>query len=293
MRGGRALQIRDVHLTWISMLGVSCQIRRELSSLFWKLNTIKLRPGTAGSLNSVAFGNIRKIYIEVVSPQRRVRKYAFTLSDFRTAVKTLLKLPSLQQIDTVIDVPSVLACLPTKGPSPCRRHGNEIGNLVQKFRKDLIRNWGGYYYFRLPVTQEARLQAYTQITQEFPSLSTSINLNLAFCPDHALGFCDEMICRLLHAIEELCQDPHGHPAECLFFFEHPSPATSTWTPNTTIWRLGNGDFPTIVDITDLRAKQPDSKSMVSNRLRRDDSLFKDMYLRKEDTDDEDESVVSQ
>ena len=99
------------------MLGVSCQIRRELSSLFWKLNTIKLRPGTAGSLNSVAFGNIRKIYLEVVSPQRRVRKYPFTLSDFRTAIKTLLKLPSLQQIDTVIDVPSVLACLPPKAPA--------------------------------------------------------------------------------------------------------------------------------------------------------------------------------
>lgn len=272
------------------MLGVNCQIRREVSSLFWKLNTIKLRPGTVGSLNSVAFENIRKIYLEVVSPQRRVGKYAFTLSNFRTAIKTLLRLPSLQQFDTVIDVPSILACIPIKSARLCRRHVNHIGTLelFQNFRDRLTENWGGYYHFRLPITKEARLQAYRQITQAVPSLSGSTNLCLAYCPDHAAGFCDEITCRLLHAIEELCEEPHGEPAARLYFFDDPSPAISTWTPNTTICRSRGTELPLVVDITDLRAKQ----SVMSNRLRLNDFLFGNMYLRKGNINEEDESVVS-
>ena len=290
MRKGRALQMKDVHSTWTSMLGVNCQIRGEVSSLFWKLNTIKLRPGTAGSLNSMAFGNIRKIYLEVVSPQRRARKYAFTLLNFRTAIKTLLRLPSLQKIDIAIDAPSVVACIPIKSAGLCREHAQHIGSLelFQRIRDVLTENWGGYYHFRLSLTNEARLKACRRITQAFPSLSTAANLFLASCPDHTLGLCNEITCRLLHGIEELCQERHGDPAWRLYFFEDSSRETSTWTPGTTIWRSSSAELPLVVDITDLRAKQPE----LSDRLRLDDFLFENLYLRKGDFDEEDESVVS-
>lgn len=45
----------------------------------------------------------------------------------------------------------------------------------------------------------------------------------------------------------------------------------------------------VVDITDLRAKQP----TLFHRLRLDDFLFENLYLRNGDFDDEDESVVSE
>jgi len=288
---GRALQIRDVHSAWTSILGVNRQIRQEVSSLFWRLNTIRLRPGTAGSLNRVAFGNIRKIFLEVVSPKRRARKYAFTLSNFRTAVRALVRLPCLQKIDVVIDAPSVDACIPTEGTGLCKTHGQHIGSLkvFQELRNVVTENWVGYYHFRLHLTTETRLQTQRQIIQAFPSLSMAINLSLSSCPDHGLGFCDEITCRLLHAIEEMCQERYGHPAMRLHFFEEPSPATSAWTPATTIWRSNGRALPLVVDITDLRAKQPE----LSDRLRLNDVLFENMYLRKEDSSDEEEqSIVS-
>ena len=291
MGKGRALQIRDVHSAWTLLLGVNCQIRREVSISFWKLNTIKLRPWTAGLLNSVAFGNIGKIYLEVVSPQRRARKYAFTLSNFRTAIKTLLRLPSLQKIDTAIDVPSVLACIPIQSGGLCRKHAHHIGSseLFQMVRDVLAENWAGYYHFQLHLTNKARLEACGRITQDFPSLSTAPNLSLASCPDHTLGLCNEITCRLLHGIEEMCYERHGDPAWRLYFFEDSSRLTSTWTPGTTIWRPSCGELPLVVDITDLRAKQP----TLSHRLRLDDFLFENLYLRNGDFDDEDESVVSE
>ncbi len=48
-------------------------------------------------------------------------------------------------------------------------------------------------------------------------------------------------------------------------------------------------LPLVVDITDLRAKQP----KLSHRLRLDDFLFENLYLKKGDSDEEDESVVSE
>jgi len=75
----------------------------------------------------------------------------------------------------------------------------------------------------------------------------------------------------------------------LYFFEDSSRLTSTWTPGTTIWRPSCRELPLVVDITDLRAKQ----SKLSYRLRSDDFLFENLYLRKGDSDEEDESVVSE
>ena len=285
MTKGRALQVRDVHSTWTSILGVNCQIRQEVSVLFWKFNTIRLRPGTLGSLNGVAFGNIRNIYLEVITPQRRVQKFAFTLSDFRRGLKTILRLPSLQNFDTVIDVPSILACIPIKGAGLCRKHVHHISSfdLSYKVREELTGNWAGYHTFRLTLTNEAHLQAQRQIIQDFPSLSKAPNNCLASCPDHTLGSCDEITCRLLHAIEEMCQEGHGKPIWRRHYFEEPSPAYSVWTPNTTVWRPSSRKLPLIVDITDLRTEQ----SVVSSRLRSDSFLFENMYFRKEDTDEED------
>ena len=288
MPKGRALQIRNVHPAWTSILGVSCQIRREVSVLFWQFNTIRLRPGIAGSLNSMAFRNIRNIYLEVVnprSPRQQIPKYAFTLSSFRRAMKTILRLPCLQQIDIVIGTTSVLACIPVQGAGLCKKHAHHISSfeLSHEVRDCWSDNWAGYYHFRLPLTNEARLQACGRIIQEFPSLSTSPNICLASCPDHTLGLCDEITCRLLHAIEELCQESHGDPCSRLHFFEFSNPAASTWTPDTTIWQSSSNELPLIVDITDLRTEH----SGVAARLRSDSFLFENMYLRKEDTDDED------
>jgi len=48
-------------------------------------------------------------------------------------------------------------------------------------------------------------------------------------------------------------------------------------------------LPLVVDITDLPAKQP----KLSHRLRLDDFLSENLYLRNGDSDEEDVSVVSE
>ncbi len=95
MGKGRALQIRDVHSAWTSLLGVNCQIRREVSISFWKLNTIKLRPWTAGSLNSVLFA---------------------------------------PKIDCLCDLPSVLLQISFRGKTITRLGFVERGGVYAKFR---------------------------------------------------------------------------------------------------------------------------------------------------------------
>ncbi len=87
----------------------------------------------------------------------------------------------------------------------------------------------------------------------------------------------------------MCHEGHGDPAWRLYSFEDSSRLTSTWTPDTTIWRPSCVKLPLVVDITDLRAKQP----KLSHRLRLDDFLFENLYLKKGDSDEEDESVVSE
>jgi len=235
---------------------------------------------------------IRKIYLEVVSPQRRARKYAFTLSNFRTAIKTLWRLPSLQKIDTAIDVPSILACIPIQGGGLCRKRVHHIGSseLFQMVRDVLTENGAGYYHFQLHLTNKARLEACRRITQDFPSLSIAPNLSSASSyPDHTLGLYNKITCRLLHGIEEMCHERRrGMPCR-LYFFEDLSRLTSTWTPGITIWRPSCRELPLVVDITDLRAKHP----KLSRCLRSDDVLFENLYLRKGDSDEEDESVVSE
>ncbi len=146
-------------------------------------------------------------------------------------------------------------------------------------RDVLTENGAGYYHFQLHLTNKARLEACRRITQDFPSLSTAPNLSSASsCPDHTLGLCNEITCRLLHGIEEMCHERRrGMPCR-LYFFEDSSRLTSTWTPGTTIWRPSCREFPLVVDITDLRAKQP----KLSRRLRSDDFLFENLYLRKGD-----------
>ena len=289
MRKEQALQIRDVHSAWISLLSVNCQIHQEVFSSFWKLNMIKLRSWTVESLNSVTFENIRKIYLEVVSSQRRARKYVFTLSNFRSAIKTLLRLSSLQKVDTAIDVLSVLACILIQSVDLCRKHVHHIDNLklFQRVRDVLIENWIEYYHFQLHLTNKARLKTYRRITQDFSSLSTILNLSLTSCSDHTLELCNEIICRLLHEIKEMYHEGHDDSAWRLYSFENSSRLTSTWTLDTTIWRSSCVKLSLIVDITNLRAKQ----SKLFHRLRLNDFLFENLYLKKEDSDEKDEFVV--
>lgn len=120
-------------------------------------------------------------------------------------------------------------------------------------------------------------------------MSTAPNISLASCPDHILGLSNEITCRLPHGTEEMCPEGHGDPAWRLYLSEDSSRLASNWTPGTNVWRPSCVKLPLVVDITDLPAKQP----KLSHRLRLDDFLSENLYLRNGDSDEEDVSVVSE
>jgi len=226
------LQIEHVGFEWTSILGVNSEIRREVSCLFWRLNTFRLRPGSAESLNRLARENIRKVFLEVVSPRARASNYTLSMLKIEKAFPGLLRLPSLERLEVCVDAQSLKACIPIEGDGLCEKHAELIrsSKALRQLGQDLKENWAGYLYFRLHLTDDARSQTYEQVVHSFPSLSKVGNNSLNPCSDHELGSCGKISCRLLHAVEEMSQDKRSSPSTRLYFCEE---NISTWTSDTT------------------------------------------------------------
>jgi hypothetical protein len=275
----QALQIRDVGAEWVSILGVNLQIRREVLCLFWQFNTFRLRPGIAETLPHLAHENIRNVFLKVITPRAGASRYAFTLRKFRSALPVFLRLPSLEIMDVCIDAPSLKACIPINNDGFCKKHVQQLGasRVIRELYHHLDENWAGYLHFRLHLTEAARLQTYEEVIRHFPSLSLVGNNSLTSCSKHELGLCDDIGYRLLHAVEEMCQTKKSSPGMRLYFFEQ---TVSRWTSDTSIWSPSEL-LPLVVDVLDLRQKQPEK----SQDLRLEDPLFETMFLVKQDSPD--------
>jgi hypothetical protein len=76
------------------------------------------------------------------------------------------------------------------------------------------------------------------------------NNSLNPCDDHVLGQCEYITCRLLHAIEEMCQNRQAHPSMRLYFFEE---SVRGWNEDTSIWSPA-GQLPLVVNLMDVKGE---------------------------------------
>lgn len=63
-----------------------------------------------------------------------------------------------------------------------------------------------YMTFRIHNSKKATARTRIHMLADSPELASNRNVGLDECDDHELGLCDNLLCRLLHALEERCAD---------------------------------------------------------------------------------------
>jgi hypothetical protein len=248
---GPFIQIKNVDPAWTSLLRVSRQIRHEVNRLFWRFNAFRLRPGAISHLNASACGQMRRVLLEVIHPDRGASSYAFNLTQLLEAMPQFLRLPSLEEMDICIDAPCLRDCIPISRGGYCQEHKKQISDskVLCHLATSLNENYEGYHHFRFHLTHEAMLRTHEAVVTEFPSLREKGNNSLNPCGDHLLGQCENITCRLLHAIEEMCQNKWTRPSMRLYFFEE---SISGWNEDTSIWDRPEVQLPLVVNLMDLK-----------------------------------------
>ena len=253
---GPYLQIRNVDSAWTSLLGLNRKLRREATPLFWRVHTFRLRPEAVSWLNASVCREIRRVLVEVIHPDRGSCSYAFKQAQLLGAVPLLLRLPSLEVIDLCIDASSLRDCIPIDREGFCEKHKTEIkeSKVLSELAEGLDENHAGYLHFRIHASYEAMLRTHDKVVSEFPSLREKGNNSLNPCDNHLLGLCEKITCRLLHAIDEMCQNYCARPTMRLYFFEE---AITEWNKNTSIWIPEEAQLPLVVNVMDLSGTSDD------------------------------------
>jgi len=266
------IQIRNIDPAWTSLLGVTRQIRHEVTHLFWRSNTFRLWPRAISRLNALACREIRRVFLEVVHPDRGASSYAFNVTQLLEAMPQLLRFSSLEVVDVCIDAPCLRDCIPIDREGYCEEHKKLISDskILTKLANSLNENYAGYLHFRFHLNDEAMLRTHETVVSKFPSLREKGNNSLRPCDNHLLGQCEYITCRLLHAIEEMCQNKWARPAMRLYFFEE---SISSWNEDTSIWR-SQGELPLVVNLMDMKRGVSEDRQ----RLKSDGDLFDVLYL---------------
>lgn len=270
---GPFIQIKKVDPAWTSLLGVSRQIRHEAEHLFWHFNMFRLRPGVMSRLNAPTCRRMRRVLLEVVHPNRGASSYAFNLSQLIEAMPQFLKLPSLEEMDICIDAPCLRDCIPINCEGYCEEHKKQISDskVLCHFAKSLDENYAGYLHFRFHLTSGAMWRTHELVVTKFPSLREKGNNSLNPCNDHLLGQCENITCRLLHAIEEMCQNSRARPSMRLYFLEE---SICSWSEDTSIWIPSEVQLPLVVNLMELRVVLEEDSQQVAL----DKDLFDILYL---------------
>ncbi len=244
-------QIDNVDPAWISLLNISRQIRHEVDPLFWRFNTFRLRPGAISRLEASACKQIRRVLLEVIYPDRGASSYTFNLTQLFEVMPQFLRLPSLEEMNICIDAPCLRDCIPIDRKGYCQEHRKQISDskVLCGLAEGLNENWAGYLHFRCHLTHKAMLRTHEVVATAFPSLREKGNNSLNPCDDHSLGQCENITCRLLHAIEEMCGKGWGDPTMRFYSFEE---SISSWDKDTTIWNLPHVLLPLVVNLMDWK-----------------------------------------
>ena len=255
------LLIKDVHIVWLSMMGVNRQIRQEVYVYFWRMNTFKFCSGAVFELKQLALQNITKVYLEAIKVNERPAKGAFTWASFNRTVEALLGLPSLRIADLTVDILTLMQSMRSPHAS-CQEHGIGASTfslmmvILPKlfFAKPPLHLT--YHHFRLLVQPAEELLASGHIRQLPSKAAQQDPLEPAF---HTLSLCKEVICRILHGLwSRLIALQAAHGSQSLIR----GPGSVHANGKKGLCKHNSMDTPTLVNVSDLRVPMTSSFSAV-------------------------------
>ncbi len=260
---GSFITVKNIVPECTALLGVSSQVRQEAKTLFWRFSPFRLRPGAVDCLNIPTCRQMRKVLLEVIHPSHEASSFAFDHAQFVKVMPQLLGLPALEYIDLSIDAPSLRDCISIDREGYCQEHRNRIAGseILRRLARTLDQNWAGYMHFRLHLTHEAEVRTYKRVIARFRYMRDRGN-TLNPCDEHLLGQCKTITCRLLHAIEEVCQPQH-RPGLWLYSFKR---RIAKWNEESTIWEPDALFFPVVVSLMDLKGEKGSRHSPVEEQL---------------------------
>ena len=258
------LLIKDVHIVWMSIMGVNRQIRQEVYVYFWRMNTFRLRPGAVFEIKQVALQNITKVYFEVMQDiKRSSAKLALTWTSFNKTAKALLNLPSLRIADLTVDVFNLLLVM-HGGRPVCRKHKDRVSKspILEEIREDFERPSlrTKYQHFRLLVKPAEELLASGHIRRLPPKEAQLLNFPEA--DRNPLNLCKQVSCRLLCGLENHCNvRPGAHETECLTDRQ----TSLRWYEETDLCKHNSMNTPILVDVSTFHVPSTSSSSAMTGR----------------------------
>ena len=216
---------------------------------------MRLRPQVP-ILPTFGFVQLQKVLLEVVlSIKRQSSKFAYSIFKFKAAVSALLRLPSIKTIGVLFDVLTMKLIL--GGLEICAKHREAVEKSasLQTLRDKIMihENYLDYVHVKLHVSRNNEKRIDNEIERLDWLGIQRMEIATASCQNHAMGHCRNVICRIVHAMEERC-DPRKDPAWWIDFVTSKTPKDIEWRAKTNVLQLQQGDPPCHLDISDLRTK---------------------------------------